>query len=60
MYCLRLSRWLPSHLVQQVAVPGAVSLIPAWPYTFGEIDREIFSSVILLLALLLNLFRYGS
>ena len=29
-----------------------MSLIPAWPHTFMEIDREIFSMVILLLPLI--------
>ena len=28
--------------------PGVVSLIPAWSYTFVEIDHEIISTVILL------------
>ena len=31
------------------ADPGVVSLIPALPHTFVEIDHEIFSTVILLL-----------
>ena len=31
-----------------IADPGVMGLIPAWPHTFMEIDREIFSMVILL------------
>ena len=30
------------------ADPGVASLIPAWAHTFGEIDHEIISMVILL------------
>ena len=33
-----------------IADPGVVCLIPARPHTFVEIDHEIFSTVILLLA----------
>ena len=33
-----------------IAVPVVVSLIPFWPYSFVEIDCEIFSTVILLLS----------
>ena len=39
---------LPSPIAQliasQIADPGVVSLIPARPHTFMEIDHEIFSS----------------
>ena len=30
------------------AIPGVVSLIPAWSHTFVEMDHEIISTVILL------------
>ena len=48
--------WLPGPVEQSVASPiadpGVMSLIPAWPHTFVEIDREIFSKAILLLPLI--------
>ena len=44
-------------VVSLIADTGDVSLIPAWPHTFMEIDCEIFSSVIdsLLLSLIQGL-----
>ena len=36
----------------QTADPGVGSLIPTWSYTFMEIDHEIISMAILLLALI--------
>ena len=49
---------IPSHVAQSVtclatdasltADPGFKSLIPAWSYTFVEIDHKIISTVILL------------
>ena len=48
--------WLPGPVVQSVvsliADPGVMSLIPAWSYTFMEIDRGILSTVVLLLPLI--------
>ena len=42
-------------MIQSVfADPGVVSLIPARPHTLVEIDHEIFSTVILLLTLILE------
>ena len=45
--------FLPVPVAQSIAHPkanpGVASLIPAWPHTFVEIDREISSLVILLL-----------
>ena len=38
-------------VVSLIADPGDVSLIPAWPHTFMEIDCEMFSSVIDILLL---------
>ena len=54
------SKQLKSHMqpgfvaqwvVSLIADPGDVSLIPAWPHTFTEIDCEIFSLVIDILLL---------
>ena len=42
----------PKVIQSVVADPGFVSLIPARPLTFVEIDHEIFSMVILLLLLI--------
>ena len=45
---------LPGRVAQSVtcltADPGVVNSIPAWSHTFGEIDLEIISMVILLLS----------
>ena len=37
-----------------IADLGVVCSIPAWPHTFVQIDYEIFSTVILLLPLILE------
>ena len=36
-------------VVSVTADPGVASWIPVWSYTFGEIDHEIISMIILLL-----------
>ena len=40
------------HLTLLTADPGVASLIPAWSYTFMEIDHEIISMIIFLLPLI--------
>ena len=41
---------MPGPVVQSVASliadPGVMSLIPAWPHTFVEIDYEIYGSAV--------------
>ena len=43
--------------VSLTADQGVASSIPAWSYTFVEIDREIISMVILLLTIAVDLRR---
>ena len=50
-----------AHLVVSPnADPGVVSLIPVRPHTFVKIDREIFSTIILLLLVEEGLFSVTS
>ena len=38
------------QLFHLTKIPGVTSWIPAWSYTFVEIDHEIISTVIILLS----------